>query len=161
MYSCHLFLISSAPISPYYFCPLFCPPLHEMFPWYLCFLKRSLVFPILLFSSIHCTVHLRRSSYLPLFFSGTLHSVGYIFPFFPYLLLFFFPQQFVDSSNNHYAFLHFFFFGMALVTVSYTRLWTSFIVLQALYLQDLIPWIYSSLPLYDQKGFDSSHTWMA
>ena len=35
------------------FCPLSSPSLHEMFPWYLSFfLKRSLVFPILLFSSI-------------------------------------------------------------------------------------------------------------
>ena len=34
------------------------------------------------------------------------------------------------------------------------------IVLQALYLSDLIPWIYLSLPLYIHKGFDLSHTWM-
>ena len=35
MYSCHLFLISSASVSPYHFCPLLCPCLHEMFPWHL------------------------------------------------------------------------------------------------------------------------------
>ena len=33
------------------------------------------------------------------------------------------------------------------------------IVLQALSLLDLIPWIYLSLPLYNCKGFDSGHTW--
>ena len=33
VYSCHLFLISSA--SVIHFCPLLCPSLHEMFPWYL------------------------------------------------------------------------------------------------------------------------------
>ena len=38
-------------LGPYHFCPLLNPSLHEMFPW-LTFLKRSLVFPILLFSSI-------------------------------------------------------------------------------------------------------------
>ena len=34
------------------------------------------------------------------------------------------------------------------------------IVLQALCLSDLIPWIYLSLPLYNPKGFDLCHTWM-
>ena len=32
-------------ISWYHLCPLLGPSLHEMFPWYLIFLKRSLVFP--------------------------------------------------------------------------------------------------------------------
>ena len=35
------------------------------------------------------------------------------------------------------------------------------IVLQALCLSDLIPWIYSSLPLYNCKEFNLGHTWMA
>ena len=35
------------------------------------------------------------------------------------------------------------------------------IVLLALYLSDLIPWIYLSLPLYKCKRFDLGHTWMA
>ena len=35
VYSCHLFLISSASVSPYHLYPLLCPSLHEMFPWYL------------------------------------------------------------------------------------------------------------------------------
>ena len=34
------------------------------------------------------------------------------------------------------------------------------IVLQALCLSDLIPWIYLSLPLCNHKGFDLGHTWM-
>ena len=34
------------------------------------------------------------------------------------------------------------------------------IVFQALCLSDLIPWIYFSLPLYNQKGFDLDHTWI-
>ena len=34
------------------------------------------------------------------------------------------------------------------------------IVLQALCLSDLIPWIYLSLPLYNCKGFYLCHTWM-
>ena len=35
VYSCHLFLISSASLGPHHFCPLLCPSLYEMFPWYL------------------------------------------------------------------------------------------------------------------------------
>ena len=46
----------------------------------LIFLKRSLVFPILLFSFI-CIVHFRKLSYFSLQFFGILHSDGYTFPF--------------------------------------------------------------------------------
>ena len=35
VYSCHLFLISSASVSPYHFCPFLRPSLHEIFPRYL------------------------------------------------------------------------------------------------------------------------------
>ena len=35
VYSCYLFLISSASVGPYRFYFLLCPSLHEMFPWYL------------------------------------------------------------------------------------------------------------------------------
>ena len=44
-----------------------------------------------------CTVHLRRPSYLSLLFSGTLHSVGYIFPFLP---CFCFPS-FLSYLQSH------------------------------------------------------------
>ena len=44
------------------------------------------------------------------------------------------------ASDNHPTFLDFFFLGMVLVTTSYTMLGTS--------IQDLIPWIYSSPPLF-------------
>ena len=53
MYSCHLFLISSASVRSIWFVSFIVP----VFAWniplvYLIFLKRSVVFPILLFSSI-------------------------------------------------------------------------------------------------------------
>ena len=35
VYSCHLFLISSASVRSIPFCPLLCPSLHEIFHWYL------------------------------------------------------------------------------------------------------------------------------
>ena len=42
VYSCHLFLISPASVSPYHFCPMLSPSLHEMFPSYLWFSWRDL-----------------------------------------------------------------------------------------------------------------------
>ena len=48
-------------LGPYHFCPLLSPSLHEMFAWYLIFLKRCLVFPILLFSSLSLHWSLRKA----------------------------------------------------------------------------------------------------
>ena len=100
VYSCHsskslLFLL-----GPCHFCPLFCPSLLEMFPWYLQFSwwdLRSIPFYCFLFL---CIVHLRRPSYLSLLFSETLHSVKYIFPVLPCLLLLFHPQVFVRPPQT-------------------------------------------------------------
>jgi len=83
VYSCHLFLISSASVRSIPFLSF----IVLIFAWniplvYLVFLKRSLVFPILLFSSISLQWSFwGRLSYLSLLFFGTLHSNGYIFPF--------------------------------------------------------------------------------
>ena len=41
VYSCHLFLISSASVSPYLFCHLLCPFLHKMFLGITNFLEES------------------------------------------------------------------------------------------------------------------------
>ena len=87
MYSCHLFLISSASVR---FIPFL--SLMSLFAWNiplvsLIFLKRSLLFPILLFPLFLCIVHLGRLSYLSLIFFGILHSDGYIFPFLHFLHL--------------------------------------------------------------------------
>ena len=60
VYSCHLFLISSASVRyiPFlsYIVPIFVPLLSPL----VIFLKRTLVFLILLFSSILCIIPLRR-----------------------------------------------------------------------------------------------------
>ena len=85
------------------------------------FLKRSLVFLIPLFSSIslHCSL---RKAFLSFFaFFGTLHSDGSIFA----LASLLFSAICKPSSDNHLAFLHFFFFGMVLITASYTMSRTS------------------------------------
>ena len=123
---------------------------------------RSLVFPILLLTStsLHCSLE-KALSFLAVLWNSL----------FSWVCLFLSPLLFAsvlssaiskDSSDNHFAFLHFFFFGMILVTVSRTMLWTSLsIVLQTLRLPNLIPWIYSSSPLYNYKGFYLGHSWMA
>ena len=99
-----------------------------------CFLKRSLVFPVLLFSSI-CVDRLGGASHLSLLFSGALHSDGDTFPFLLCLLPLF-SGICKASSDKHFAFLHFFFLIMALITASCYKPPST--VLQALCLPDII-----------------------
>ena len=63
------------------------------------------------------------------------------------------------SSENHFAFLHFFLLRMVLITASCKMLRT-FVHSSLCTLSDVIPWIYLLLPLYNHKGFDLGHTWM-
>ena len=73
VYSCHLFLISSASVRYIHFCRLLCLSLHEMFPWYLNFSWRDpSSFPFYCFPLFLCTDHWGRLSYLSLLFFGTL-----------------------------------------------------------------------------------------
>ena len=51
-------------------------------------------------------------------------------------------------SDNHFTFLHFFFFGMVLITAFSTVLWTS-IHSSSCTLSDLIPWIYLPITVYN------------
>ena len=96
VYSCHLFLISSSSIRSITFLPFIVSISAWDFPLVsLIFLKKSLVFPVLLFSLFLCTDDWGRLSYLSLLFFGTLHSNGYIFPFLLCFWLSFFSQQFV------------------------------------------------------------------
>ena len=68
----------------------------------LIFMKRSLVFPILLFSSICCCCIdlLGRFSYLSLLFFGTLPSNGHMFAFLLCLPLLFSSQLFVRPPQT-------------------------------------------------------------
>ena len=164
-----LFKISSASVRSYHFCPLLCPSLHEMFPWYLYFSwrglcvhakllshvplfvtpwtiarqaslsivfsrqeywsglpcpppgERSLVLPIVLFSSISLHWSLRKAflSLLDILWNSAFRWVYLSFS--PLLLAFLLFSAICKSfSDNHFAFLHFFFLGMVLITASYT-----------------------------------------
>ena len=82
-------------------CPLSCPSLHKMFPWTFQSSWRDLLsFPFNCFLLLLCIVFWRKPSYPSLLFSGTLHSVGYIFPFLPCFSLLFFPQLFVKPPQK-------------------------------------------------------------
>ena len=100
--------------------------------------------------------HWWRLSYLSLLFFGTLHSDGYIFPCLLCLSLLFFSQLFVRPPQT--TILPF------CISFSWGWSWSLppvqcheplFIILQALCISDLIPWICLSLPLYNWKGFKS------
>ena len=133
VYFCHLFLISYASVRtiPFLF---FIEPI---FAWNvplvsLIFLKRSLVFPNLLFSSI-------SFQWLPskafLFLLAILWNSA-----FKWVYLSFSPLPFASllftaickaSWDNHFVFLHFFFFGMVLITAPLQYHEPPSIVLQA------------------------------
>ena len=124
VYSCHLFLISSAYVRSM---PIL-PVIEPIFAWNgplvsLIFLKRSLVFPILLFSSIFLHWSLRKAflSLLAVLWNSAFRWV--YFSFSPLLLAFLFSQLFVSPPQT--SILHFFFLGMVLITASCTMSWNS------------------------------------
>ena len=96
---------------------------------------------------------------ISLLFFGTLHSNGYLsispLPL-PSLLFTAICKAF---SDNHFAFLHFFFLGMFLITAFCTMSWIS-VRSSSGTLSDLIPWICLSLPLNNCKGFDLDHSYL-
>ena len=127
MYSFHLFWISLASTRslPFlsFIVPIFGPDTPLMFP---IFLKRSLVFPLLLCSSIiqHCSLKKAFGSLLSILWSSA----------FNWMYLSLSPLLFTSlhssatrkaSSDNHFAFLLFYFFGVVFFASSCTILWTS------------------------------------
>ena len=149
MYSCYLFLISSASVRSIPFLSFIEPILAWNVPLKsLIFLKRSLVFLILLFSSIPLQWSLRKAflSLLAILWNSAVRWVYLSFSPLPFTSLLF-SAICKASSDNHFAFLHYFFLGMLLITASVQCHEPPSIVLQALCLSDLIPWIYLPLPL--------------
>ena len=119
VYSCYLFFISSGSIRSYHFCPLWCPSLHENVPFVSpIFLKRSVVFPILLFSSIslHCSFRKAFLYHLAILGNSAFSLLYLSLPLLPFAFLLS-AAICKASSDNHFAFLHIFFFGMVLVTL--------------------------------------------
>ena len=125
VYSCHLFLISSASVRSILFLSFIVPIFARNIPLVcLIFLKRSLVFPILLFSSISLHWSLRKA-FLSLLAVLRNSAFRWVYVSFSPLLLFF-SQLFVKPPQTTILpFLHFFFWGMVLITASCTMSQTS------------------------------------
>ena len=126
VYSCHLFLISSASVMS-----IFLSFIVPIFPWNvplvsLIFLERSLVFPILLFSSISLHWSLRKAllALLAILWNSAFRWEYLSFSHLPLASLLF-STIFKPSSDNYFAFLHFFFLEMVLIPVSCTVSQTS------------------------------------
>ena len=105
VYSYHLFLVSSASVRSVPFLSFFVP----IFAWSvplvsLIFLKRSLVFPVLLFSSIslHCSLRKTFLSFLAVLWNCTQMGISFLFSFTSLL-----SSDICKSSSNN---LFFFFF---------------------------------------------------
>ena len=127
MLPCHLFLISSASVRSIPFLSFIEP----IFAWNvplvsLIFLKRSLVFLVLLFSSIslHWSLRIAFSYLLAILWNSAFEWVYLSFSplLFASLL---FIAIYKASSNSHFAFLHYFFLWMVLIPVSCTMSRTS------------------------------------
>ena len=154
VYSCHLFLISSASVRSIPFLSFIEP----IFAWNvtlvsLIFLKRYLALPILLFSCIFLQWSLRKTSLSLLLFlwNSAFKWVCLSFSLLPLASLLF-SAICKASSDSYFAFLHVFFLGMVLITASCTMSQTS-VHSSSGTLSDLNPWNYLSLPLYKYKGF--------
>ena len=116
----------------------------------LIFLRRSLVFPILLFSSTSLHWWLRKAflSLLDNLWNSTFKWVYLSFSPLPLASLF--SAICKASSENHLPFA----FPLHCLLYNFKPPST---VLQALCVSDLIPWIYLSLLLNNCKGFDLGH----
>ena len=160
VYSCHLFLISSASFRSIPFLSF----IMSIFVWNVplisqIFMKRSLGFPILSCLYFFPLITEEGCLILSLLF-GTLHSIGYIFPFLLCLSPPFFSQlHVVLPQTSIFPFCMFFWGGRSWSLPPCTMSWNS-IHSSSGTLSNLIPWIYLSLPLYNCKVFHLGHTWM-
>ena len=127
VYSCHFFLISCASVRSIPFLSF----IESILAWNvplvsLIFLKRSLVSPFLLLSSISLHWSLRKAffSLLTILWNSAFRCLYLSFSplLFASLL---FTAICKASPDNHFAFLYFLFLGMVLITVSCTVSQTS------------------------------------
>ena len=141
VFSCHLFLISSAPVRSIPFLPFIEP----IFAWNvpllsLIFLRDLYSFPFYCFPLLLCTDHWGRLSYLSLL--AILWNSAFRCLYLSFSPLLFTSLLFTAfckaSPDSHFAFLHFFFLGMVLIPISCTVSWTS-IHSSSSTLSDLVP----------------------
>ena len=161
VYSCHLVLISAASVRSIPFLSFIEP----IFAWNvplvsLIFSKRSLVFPILLFSSIslHWSLSKAFLSLLAILWNSEFKWNS--FPFLLWSLLLFFHSYLQGLLRQPFCLFAFLFLGDGLDPHLLYNVMNLSIHSSSGTLSDLIPWIYFSLPLYNHKRFDLGHTWI-
>ena len=120
--------------------------MHEMFPGISKLLGDLLSFPLYCFSLFLCIDHWGRLYLCAIFWNSAFKWVYLSFSPLPLASLLS-AAICKTSSDNHFAFLHFFFVEMVLITASYTMSRTS-VHSSSGTLSDLIPWISLSLLLY-------------
>ena len=159
VYSCHLFLISSASVRSVLYCAHLCMKCSFGISNFL----EEIAGPSHSIDSLYFFALIAEGfffflSLLAIFWKSAFKWVYR--SFFPLPLASLLLSAICKSSSKkHFAFLHFFFLEMVFITASCTMSWTS-IHSSSGTLSDLIPWIYLSLPLYNHKGFELGHTWM-
>ena len=136
--------------------------IEPIFPWNaplvsLMFLKRSIVFPILLFSfiSLHWSLKKAFLSLLSILWNYASKWVYLSFSALPFMPLLFIAI--CKASSNNYFTLLFLGYGLdhcLLYNVMNLHPYSSCT------LSDLIPWVCLPLPLYNCKWFDLGHTQM-
>ena len=161
VYSCHLFLISSASVRSIPFLSFIEP----IFAWNvplisLIFLKRSLVFPILLLSCFFALITEEGFLISPWYSLRLCIQTGLSFLFSFAFLFSSFTAICKASSDSHFAILHFFFLGMVLLPVSCIMSQTSVHSSSGTLSIRSSPLNLFGLPLYNHKGFDLGHTWV-
>ena len=142
VHSCHLFLISSASVRSlpflFFIVPIFAWNIPLIAP---IFLKRSPVYPILLFSSVSLLCSLKKA-FLSLLAILWNSACSWVYPFLLCLSLLFLPQPFVRPPQTTTL--------LSCISFSWEWFWSPppvqhyeplSIVLQALCPPDLIPWI--------------------
>ena len=126
----------------------------------LIFLKRSLFFSILLFSSIslHCSFKKAFLYLLAILWNSAFRWVHLYFSpvTFPSFL---FSAIYKASLDNRFAFLHFC-WGLFCSPPS-VQCYKPLVHSSSDTLPELAPWIYLSFPLCHGKGLDLGHTWIA
>ena len=135
VYSCHLFLISSASVRSIPFLFFIEPIFAWNVPLVSNFLKRSLLSHSIVF--LYFFVLITQEGFPCYSFELCIQRV--YFSFSPLLFASLFTAICKASSDNHFDFLHYFSMEMVLIPVSCTSHEALSIVHQALFLSDLVP----------------------
>ena len=136
MYSCHFFLISSASLRSITFLSFFVP----IFAWNVPLVSLIFLKKLLSFISLHCSCKKAFLSLLAILWNSVF-SWAYL-SLYPLLFTSLFSAICKASLGNHFAFLYHDFWGWFWSLPPVQCHEPLSIVLQALCLPNLIPWIY-------------------